>query len=82
MAKLNIINTIRQLRFENNEMTQEALAKKVGCTRQTIAAIEKVHYFPSLELAFLIADALGNPFIKSLWLRETTHWKIRYERLD
>lgn len=61
MAKLNIKNTIRRLRFENDEMTQQALAEKVGCTRQTIAAIEKARYSPSLELAFLIAKALGKP---------------------
>ncbi len=61
MAKLKINNTVRRLRFENDEMTQQALADKVGCTRQTIAAIEKARYSPSLELAFLIADALGKP---------------------
>lgn len=61
MAKLKINNTVRRLRFENDEMTQQALAEKVGCTRQTIAAIEKARYSPSLELAFLIADALGRP---------------------
>lgn len=61
MAKLNINNTIRRLRFENDEMTQQALAEKVGCTRQTIAAIEKARYSPSLELAFLISKALGKP---------------------
>ena len=61
MAKLKINNTIRRLRFENDEMTQQVLAEKAGCTRQTIAAIEKARYSPSLELAFLIADALGKP---------------------
>ena len=61
MAKLKITNTIRRLRFENDEMTQQDLAEKAGCTRQTIAAIEKARYSPSLELAFLIAGALGKP---------------------
>lgn len=61
MAKLRITNTIRRLRFENDEMTQQALAEAVGCTRQTIAAIEKAKYAPSLELAILIAMALGKP---------------------
>lgn len=37
------------------DMTQEDLAEKVGVTRQTIIAIEKNKYFPSLELAFKIA---------------------------
>lgn len=37
------------------EMTQEELAEKVGVTRQTILAIEKNKYSPSLELAFKIS---------------------------
>jgi putative transcriptional regulator len=55
MAKLRIGNHIRKLRFEHNEMTQEQLAEKVGVTRQTIVAIEKGNYSPSLELAFRLA---------------------------
>lgn len=54
-----ITNQIRRLRFEHGEMTQEQLAKRVGCTRQTINAIEAAKYGPSLELAFKIADEFG-----------------------
>ena len=36
-------------------MSQQALAEKVGVTRQTIIAIEKGKYSPSLEVAFKIA---------------------------
>ncbi|WP_353057381.1 helix-turn-helix transcriptional regulator [Arenibacter sp. TNZ] len=54
-------NTIRTLRFLNNEMTQEELADKVGVTRQTIMSIEKGKYSPSLELAFKIAEIFGKP---------------------
>ena len=61
MAKLQITNTIRRLRFDMDEMTQQSLAEKVDVTRQTIAAIEKSKYSPSLELAVLIARALGKP---------------------
>lgn len=61
MEKLRITNTIRKLRFERDEMTQQALAEAVGVTRQTIAAIEKAKYAPSLELAILIARALQKP---------------------
>ena len=53
--KLTITNNIRSLRFNSNEMTQNDLANKVGVTRQTIVAIEKAKYYPTLELAFLIA---------------------------
>lgn len=50
-----ITNNIRHLRFISNEMSQITLASKVGVTRQTIATIEKANYYPTLELAFLIA---------------------------
>jgi putative transcriptional regulator len=56
-----IKNRIRRLRFDNNEMTQERLANKVGCTRQTIIALEQNKYVPSIELAFRIARAFGVP---------------------
>ena len=41
------------------DLTQESLAEKVGVTRQTINAIEKDKYDPSLELAFKIARLFG-----------------------
>jgi putative transcriptional regulator len=56
-----IKNRIRRLRFDNNEMTQEELANKVGCTRQTIIALEQNKYVPSIELAFKVAKAFGVP---------------------
>jgi putative transcriptional regulator len=59
MAGPPIDNQIRKLRFENGEMTQLALAEKVGVTRQTVIAIEQGKYAPSLEVAFRIARALG-----------------------
>lgn len=59
MEKYKIQNKIRELRFFANEMTQEELAKKVGVSRQTIIAIEKGNYSPSLELAFKIAQAFN-----------------------
>ena len=59
MTKMVIQNRIRRLRFDHGEMTQQALAEKIGATRQTILAIEGGKYAPSLELAFRIADAFG-----------------------
>jgi putative transcriptional regulator len=58
--KIKIDNKIRRLRFDNGEMTQQALAKKAGASRQTINSVESGKYYPSLELAFLIAEALGS----------------------
>lgn len=55
MNKSRISNNIRKLRFNHDEMTQQQLAELVGVTRQTIMAIEKDKYSPSLELAFKIA---------------------------
>lgn len=61
MSKTAVSNNIRKLRFEHDEMTQKKLATIVGVTRQTIVAIEKAKYAPSLELAFLIARAFNKP---------------------
>lgn len=61
MQKLKITNTIRRLRFDADEMTQKDLAERVGVTRQTIAAIEKAKYAPTLELAFRIARTFDKP---------------------
>ena len=59
MAKAEIKNRIRKLRFENNEMTQQELADRAACTRQTIVALEQGKYLPSLALAFRIARVFG-----------------------
>lgn len=55
----SVKNNIRRLRFDHNEMTQQGLAEKAGCTRQTIIAVEQGKYVPSLELAFRIARAFN-----------------------
>lgn len=60
-GQANVSNTIRTLRFHAGEMTQAALAKQVGVTRQTIVAIEQGRYSPSLEVAFRIAHVFGVP---------------------
>jgi putative transcriptional regulator len=61
MTKYRINNSIRKLRFFQNEMTQQQLADKVGVTRQTIIAMEQGKYSPSLELAFRVALAFSVP---------------------
>jgi len=40
-------------------MTQQALADAVGVTRQTVIAIEKAKYSPSLEVAFRMAEVFS-----------------------
>ena len=54
-------NNIRRLRFEAGEMSQQTLADKVGVTRQTIFAIEKDKYSPSLEVAFKMSNVFKAP---------------------
>ncbi|MEE4330296.1 MAG: helix-turn-helix transcriptional regulator [Wenzhouxiangella sp.] len=50
-------NRVRELRDQHGRMTQQALAERVGVSRQTIIAIEQGRYSPSLEVAMKIARA-------------------------
>lgn len=61
MAGCAIRNRIRDLRFDHDEMTQQALADSIGVTRQTVNAIELGKYSPSLDVAFRIATVFGVP---------------------
>lgn len=60
-----ITNKIRLLRFLAGEMTQQELAERVSVTRQTILSIENGKYYPSLELAYKIAEVFEKPWMKS-----------------
>ncbi len=52
---MTIHNNIREMRTKKN-VTQEQLAEAVGVSRQTIVAIEKGNYIPSLLLAINLAS--------------------------
>ncbi len=52
-----------------HDLTQEALADKLHVTRQTINAIEKGKYDPSLELAFKLSQLFEVP-IEELFVYE------------
>lgn len=67
-ASPTVGNAIRRLRFEHDEMTQQALAEACGVTRQTIISLEAQKYTPSLELAFRIARAFG------VGVEDVFHW--------
>ncbi|WP_428156521.1 helix-turn-helix transcriptional regulator [Brevundimonas sp.] len=69
MAELAIANNLRRLRFDHGEMTQDALAKAAGVTRQTIISLEAGRYAPSLELAMRLALVFGCP------VDDVFHWK-------
>ncbi|WP_268121843.1 helix-turn-helix transcriptional regulator [Roseivirga pacifica] len=70
--KYKLQNNIRTLRFMNEEMTQQQLAEKVDVSRQTIVAIEKGKYSPTLELSFKIAQVFNVPL----------HEVFSYELID
>ena len=50
-----LANLIRRYRFHHGEMTQQELAKLIGVSRQTVNAIERSKYSPTLEVAFRIS---------------------------
>ena len=49
---------LRKFRFERGELSQQQLADMVSVSRQTIVAIEKGNYAPSVKLALLLAEVL------------------------
>lgn len=67
MSKSIVHNRLRELRARHR-WTQRDLAKKVGVTRQTIIAVEKGQYNPSVELALKIARAFQMPLEEIFWL--------------
>jgi putative transcriptional regulator len=71
MPKAEIRNQVRRLRFEHGEMTQQALADVVGCTRQTIILLEQGRYAPSLALALRIARTFGTTVDEVFELADT-----------
>jgi putative transcriptional regulator len=70
VPKAEIRNQIRRLRFETREMTQQELADRVGCTRQTIVLLEQERYVPSLALAMRIAAVFSQPIERVFELRQ------------
>ena len=70
MAKSKIQNNVRKLRFSSDEMTQADLAKVIGASRQTVVAIEKGQYSPSLELAFKISSAFNKSIEEIFYIQE------------
>lgn len=57
---MKINNKLKQIRRGMTNLSQEELANLVGCTRQTIVALEKNKYNPSLILALRIAKELNH----------------------
>lgn len=64
---MSLCNRLKETRVARN-LTQEALAQAVGVTRQSIIAIEKGKYVPSVRLALQLAQALEAPLEDMFWL--------------
>lgn len=60
---------LKYFRFMSGEMTQQQLAEKAGVTRQTIIAIEKGAFNPSVKLALKFSKILGTN-VESLFALE------------
>ena len=56
--KVEIVNRVRECRAERG-MTQEELAREAGVSRQSVIAIERGRYVPSLPLALRLAEIFG-----------------------
>lgn len=61
-------NRVEQLRRERG-LNQEAFAKAIRVSRQTVSSIENGKYNPSLDLAFTISDFFGLP-IEEIFIHE------------
>jgi putative transcriptional regulator len=66
---MRLENRVRELR-QNCHLTQQQLAAAVGVTRQTIIAIERGGYTPSVELALKLAATFSCPLEMLFWLQE------------
>lgn len=64
---------LRRVRFERGELSQQDVATLVGVSRQTIVAIEKGDYSPSVKLALQIAARLGVAVEELFELEEKDH---------
>ncbi len=63
-----IVHNKVRLRRAELQLTQGELAAKAGCTRQTVAFIEKSEFTPSVALALKLAAALSISIEKLFWL--------------
>lgn len=69
-------NQVRELRIERR-LTQEDLGAAVGLTRQSILAIEKGRFTPSIHTALMLAQALGVSVEQVFWLAGEERKEVR-----
>ena len=66
---MELCNRLKELRLQQG-LTQVSLAERVGVTRQTIIALEKGKFVPSVKLALRLADTLGTSLEDVFWLND------------
>lgn len=67
---MNLHNCLKDIRLQKG-LTQESLADSVGVTRQTIIAVEKGKFVPSVKLALELVSALGVSLEDVFWLENS-----------
>jgi len=66
---MTLCNCLKEIRLQRG-LTQEVLANAVGVTRQTIIAVEKGKFSPSVKLALELSSALETPLDRVFWLED------------
>lgn len=68
---------LKRFRFDRGDLSQQELADMAGVSRQTIIAIERGNYSPSVKLALLLATKLGATVEELFELEEGDHEQTR-----
>jgi putative transcriptional regulator len=68
---------LRKIRFLHGELSQQEVADMVNVSRQTIIAIERGNYSPSVKLALLLANKLETTVDQLFELEESDYGQIR-----
>ncbi len=69
MKKLELKNKLKLARVEK-DLSQDALAKLAGVSRQTIIAIEKGQFCPTAKLALILCIILDKKFEEIFYFDE------------
>jgi putative transcriptional regulator len=70
-------NSLKKVRFEKGDMSQQQVADMVGVSRQTIISIERGDYNPSVKLALLLAAKLNVTVDQLFQLEDADHDEAR-----
>ncbi|MGE7767284.1 helix-turn-helix transcriptional regulator [Peribacillus sp. NPDC096540] len=71
LKREKVKNNVRYFR-RLHDFTQEELSDRIGVHRQTIVALEKQKYEPSIGIALMLSAVLNEPIDKLFFLEEKT----------